>query len=201
MIDQAVAELAPMVGRRAACAAVGEAQARWYRRHRQSPPPPTPERMPTRQPRALSEVERKELRRVLNSPEHVDEAPATVYAKLLDNGAYLASVSTMYRVLRDHDEVRERRRQAVHPAAKKPELLATTPNQIYSWDITKLLGPVKWTCYYLYVVIDIYSRYVPGWMLAHTENARLARRCSPRSPPSRASPQASSPFTPTAAHR
>jgi putative transposase len=175
MIDQAVAELAPMVGRRAACAAVGEAQARWYRRHRQSPPPPTPERMPTRQPRALSEVERKELRRVLNSPEHVDEAPATVYAKLLDNGAYLASVSTMYRVLRDHDEVRERRRQAVHPAAKKPELLATTPNQIYSWDITKLLGPVKWTCYYLYVVIDIYSRYVPGWMLAHTENARLAQ--------------------------
>jgi putative transposase len=175
MIDQAVAELAPMVGRRAACAAVGEAQARWYRRHRQRPPPPTPERMPTRQPRALSEVERKELRRVLNSPEHVDEAPATVYAKLLDNGAYLASVSTMYRVLRDHDEVRERRRQAVHPAAKKPELLATTPNQIYSWDITKLLGPVKWTCYYLYVVIDIYSRYVPGWMLAHTENARLAQ--------------------------
>jgi putative transposase len=175
MIDQAVAELAPMVGRRAACAAVGEAQARWYRRHRQSPPPPTPERMPTRQPRALSEVERKQLRRVLNSPEHVDEAPATVYAKLLDNGAYLASVSTMYRVLRDHDEVRERRRQAVHPAAKKPELLATTPNQIYSWDITKLLGPVKWTCYYLYVVIDIYSRYVPGWMLAHTENARLAQ--------------------------
>jgi putative transposase len=175
MIDQAVAELAPMVGRRAACAAVGEAQARWYRRHRPRPPPPTPERMPTRQPRALSEVERKELRRVLNSPEHVDEAPATVYAKLLDNGAYLASVSTMYRVLRDHDEVRERRRQAVHPAAKKPELLATTPNQIYSWDITKLLGPVKWTCYYLYVVIDIYSRYVPGWMLAHTENARLAQ--------------------------
>jgi putative transposase len=175
MIDQAVAELAPMVGRRAACAAVGEAQARWYRRHRQSPPPPTPERMPTRQPRALSEVERKQLRRVLNSPEHVDEAPATVYAKLLDNGTYLASVSTMYRVLRDHDEVRERRRQAVHPAAKKPELLATTPNQIYSWDITKLLGPVKWTYYYLYVVIDIYSRYVPGWMLAHTENARLAQ--------------------------
>src|SRR5437773_2050113 len=175
MIDQAVAELAPMVGRRAACAAVGEAQARWYRRHRQSPPPPTPERMPTRQPRALSEVERKELRRVLNSPEHVDEAPATVYAKLLDNRAYRASVSTMYRVLRDHDEVRERRRQAVHPAAKKPELLATTPNQVYSWDITKLLGPVKWTYYYLYVVIDIYSRYVPGWMLAHTENARLAQ--------------------------
>jgi len=154
--------------------AVGEAQARWYRRHRQSPPPPKPGRVPALQPRALSEVERKELRAVLNSEDHVDEAPATVYAKLLDGGVYLGSVSTMYRVLRDHDEVRERRRQATHPAAKKPELLATKPNQCWSWDITKLLGPEKWTYYYLYVIIDIYSRYVPGWMLAHAENAKLA---------------------------
>ncbi len=168
MTDQAVAELAPLVGVRAGCAAVGQTQARWYRRHRQSPPPPKPERGPALQPRALSEVERKELRRVLNSPEHVDEAPATVYAKLLDEGVYLGSVPTMYRVLRDHDEVHERRRQATHPAAKKPELL------VYSWDITKLLGPAKWTYYYLYVIIDIYSRYVPGWMLAHAENATLA---------------------------
>jgi putative transposase len=128
----------------------------------------------TPQPRALSEVERKELRRVLNSEEFVDEAPATVYAKLLDQGVYLASVPTMYRVLRDHGEVHERRRQATHPAAKKPELLATKPNEVYSWDITKLLGPAKWTWFYLYVLIDIYSRYVPGWMLAHAENARLA---------------------------
>ena len=103
MIDQAVAELAPLVGVRAGCAAVGEAQARWYRRHRQSPPPPRPERVPVPQPRALSEVERKELRRVLNSEEFVDEAPATVYAKVLDQGVYLASVPTMYRVLRAHD--------------------------------------------------------------------------------------------------
>jgi len=175
MIDQAVAELAPLVGTRAACAAVGEAQARWYRRHRQSPPPPTPERVPAAQPRALSEVERKELHRVLDSEEFVDEAPATVYAKLLDAGVYLASVPTMYRVLRGHGEVRERRRQATHPAAKKPELLAAKPNEVYSWDITKLLGPAKWTYYYLYVILDIYSRYVPGWMLAHAENARLAR--------------------------
>ncbi len=174
MTDQAVAELAPLVGVRAGCAAVGQTQARWYRRHRQSPPPPKPERGPALQPRALSEVERKELRRVLNSPEHVDEAPATVYAKLLDEGVYLGSVPTMYRVLRDHDEVHERRRQATHPAAKKPELLAAKPNQVYSWDITKLLGPAKWTYYYLYVIIDIYSRYVPGWMLAHAENATLA---------------------------
>jgi putative transposase len=174
MIDQAVAELQPLVGVRVACTAVGEAQARWYRRHRQSPPPPKPQRMPAPQPRALSEVERTELHRVLDSEEFVDEAPATVYAKLLDQGVYLASVSTMYRVLRDHDEVRERRRQATHPAAKKPELLATRPNQVYSWDITKLAGPAKWTWFYLYVILDIYSRYVPGWLLAHAENAHLA---------------------------
>ena len=174
MIDQAITELTPLVGVRAGCAAVGEAQARWYRRHRQSPPRPRPERVPGTQPRALSEVERKELRRVLNSDEHVDEAPATVYAKLLDEGIYLASVPTMYRVLRAHDEVHERRRQATHPAAKKPELVATEPNQVYSWDITKLLGPAKWTYYYLYVILVIYSRYVAGWMLAHAENARLA---------------------------
>jgi putative transposase len=147
--DQAVAELAPLVGVRAACAAVGQAQARWYRRHRQGPPLPKPQRVPAPQPRALSELERTELRQVLNSPEHVDEAPATIYAKLLDDGVYLGSVSTMYRVLRSHDEVRERRRQATHPAATKPELLAIAPNQCWSWDITKLLGPAKWTWYYL----------------------------------------------------
>ncbi len=174
MIDQAVVELEPIVGVRAGCAAVGEARARWYRRHRKSPPPPKPERVPTPQPRALSEVERKEVRAVLNSAEHVDEAPATVYAKLLDEGIYLASVPTMYRVLREHDEVHERRRQATHPAHKKPELLAVKPNEVYSWDITKLLGPAKWTYYYLYVIIDIFSRYVPGWMLAHAENGKLA---------------------------
>jgi putative transposase len=174
MIDQAVSELEPLVGVRRACAAVGEARARWYRRHRQSPPPPKPERVPVPQPRALSEVERKELRRVLDSDEHVDEAPATVYAKLLDEGLYLGSISTMYRVLHEHNEVRERRRQATHPAAKKPELLAMKPNEIWSWDITKLLGPQKWTWFYLYVIIDIFSRYVPGWMLARAENGKLA---------------------------
>jgi putative transposase len=120
-------------------------------------------------------VERTELRQVRNRPEHVDEAPATVDAKLLDQGSYLASVPTMSRVLRAHDQVHERRQQATHPAAKKPELLAARPNEVSSWDITKLLGPVKWTSYYLYVILDIFSRYVPGWMLAHAENARLAR--------------------------
>jgi len=130
MIDQAVAELAPVVGMRRACRALGAAQAGYYRRHRQSPPPPRPERARAAQPRALSDAERTELHRVLDSDEHVDEAPAPVYAKLLDQGIYLASVSTMYRVLRDHGEVRERRRQATHPAATKPELLATKPNEV-----------------------------------------------------------------------
>jgi putative transposase len=174
VIDQAIVELAPIVGVKAACAAVGEPRARHYRRHRKSPAPPPPERLATLQPRALSEVERKEIRRVLNSEEHQDEAPATVYAKLLDEGVYLGSVATMYRVLRQYGEVGDRRRHATHPAKKKPELIATGPNQVYSWDITKLHGPAKWTYFYLYTVIDIFSRYVPGWMLARAERASLA---------------------------
>jgi putative transposase len=129
MTDQAVAELTPLVGVRAGCAAVGEARARWYRRHRQSPPPPKPERVRAAQPRALSHQERTELRQVLNSPEHVDEAPATVYAKLLDQGVYLASVPTMYRVLRDHDEVHERRRQATHRPPPSPSCWPPGPTR------------------------------------------------------------------------
>jgi putative transposase len=131
-------------------------------------------RPPAPQPRALGEDEREEVRSVLLSPEHVDEAPATVYAKLLDQGKYLASVPTMYRILRRSGEVKERRRQATHPAKKKPELVANAPNEVWSWDITKLLGPAKWTYFYLYVILDIYSRYVTGWMLASKESAELA---------------------------
>ena len=130
----------------------------------------------TPQPRALTAVERKEIKSTLESDEFVDEAPATVYAKLLDQGTYLASVSTMYRVLHEHDEVRERRRQATHPAHKKPELIATKANSVWSWDITKLHGPEKWTYYYLYVILDIYSRYAVGWMLARAERAELSKR-------------------------
>ena len=176
MIDQAIGELVPLVGVRAACQAVGRPRGSHYRRHRQSPRPPKPERVASPQPRALSQVERKEVLGVLHDPEHVDEAPATVYAKLLDQGVYLASTSTMYRILRDEGEVRERRRQATHPAQVKPELLAVRPNAVWSWDITKLLGPARWTWFYLYVIIDIYSRYVPGWMLARAERAHLAER-------------------------
>ena len=136
MIDEAIEDLAPSVGVRAACAAVGESRARYYRRHRKSPPAATPEPSAGRrsQPRALSDAEREEIHRLLDSEEHIDEAPATVYAKLLDQGVYLGSVSTMYRVLREHSEVGDRRRHATHPARVKPELVATAPNQVYSWD-------------------------------------------------------------------
>lgn len=176
MIDDAIAELAPLVGVRTACAAAGRPQATHYRRHRQSPAPVRPPRERRPQPRALTPAERAGVRAVLNSPEHVDKAPATVYHDLLDDGVYLASVSTMYRVLREHDEVRERRRQATHPARVKPELVATKPNMCWSWDITKLHGPAKWTYYYLYVIIDIFSRYVVGWLIAEEESAVLAEK-------------------------
>lgn len=176
MIDDAITELAPLVGVRTACTAAGRPQATHYRRHRQSPAPARPPRERRPQPRALTPTERAGVRAVLNSPEHVDKAPAAIYHELLDQGTYLASVSTMYRVLREHDEVRERRRQATHPARVKPELVAMTPNACWSWDITKLHGPAKWTYYYLYVIIDIFSRYVVGWLIAENESAVLAEK-------------------------
>jgi putative transposase len=107
----------------------------------------------------------------LHSERFCDVAPAEVWATLIDEGAFLASVATMYRVLRECGEVRDRRRQRTHPATIKPELVATIPNQCWSWDITKLAGPAKWTYYYLYVILDIYSRYVVGWMVATAESA------------------------------
>ena len=177
MTDAAVAELAPQIGVRAACHAVGGAQAGYYRRHRTSPAPPRPTPMAHRdrpQPRALTEHEQQAILDVLHSPRFVDAAPAHVWATLLDEGVYLGSVSTFYRLLRHAGETRERRRQASHPASVKPELIATAPNQVWSWDITKLHGPAKWTYYHLYVILDIFSRYVVGWMVAHRESAALA---------------------------
>ena len=176
MTDQTIAELAPVIGTRAACAAMGRSRATYYRYHPQSPPSPRPSRKRVPQPRALSLVERAEVLGVLHQERFVDQAPASVYANLLDEGRYLCSVPTMYRLLRTEDEVRERRRQATHPATVKPELVATGPNQVWSWDITKLLGPQKWTYFHLYVVIDIFSRYVVGWLLAPRETAELAER-------------------------
>jgi putative transposase len=175
--DAAVAELAPTIGVRAACHTVGSAQAGYYRRHRTSPAPARPAPVAHRdrpQPRALTEHEQRKILDVLHSPRFVDLAPAQVWATLLDEGAYLASISTFYRLLRRAGETRERRRQASHPTSVKPELVASAPNQVWSWDITKLRGPAKWTYHYLYVILDIYSRYVVGWMVATRESAALA---------------------------
>ena len=173
-VDQTIDNLAPVIGKRAACVALGYARASYYRRHRTSPPPPRRARERRPQPRALSAAERAEVLGLLHEERFVDQAPASIYANLLDEGRYLCSVPTMYRLLHAEGEVRERRRQATHPAHVKPELVAYAPNQIWSWDITKLLGPRKWTYYYLYVVIDIFSRYVPGWLLATCERSELA---------------------------
>jgi len=176
-VEQAVAELSPLIGVRAACRATGRSQAGHYRRHRQSPPPPAKPRPPRKaHPRALCDQERATVRSLLNTGDFADMAPAAVYHQLLDDGIYVASVSTMYRVLHFHDEVRERRRQATHPAHVKPELLATQPNQVWSWDITRLRGPGKRDFYHLYSIIDIYSRYTVGWLLAARENEYLAER-------------------------
>jgi putative transposase len=176
MVDQTIADLAPIVGKRAACAVLGRSRATYYRHHRLSPPPPRSSRAHTPQPRALSQTERAEVLGILHEERFVDQAPASIYATLLDEGRYVCSVPTMYRVLRATNEVHERRRQARHPATIKPELMATRPNSVWSWDITKLLGPEKWTYFHLYVIIDIYSRYVPGWLLAQRESAELAEQ-------------------------
>jgi putative transposase len=106
----------------------------------------------------------------------MDKAPQEVYAALLDQGRYLCSIRTMYRLLEANHEIKERRDQLRHPPYAKPELLATAPNRVWSWDITKLLGPVKWTYFYLYVILDIFSRYVVGWMVANRESALLAEK-------------------------
>ena len=180
MIDDTIVELTDEVGLGigAACTAVGRPRSSHYRRTSPShgPPAPPASRKGQRQPRALTDAERTETLSVLHDERFVDQAPASVYATLLDENRYLCSTSTMYRLLRDRGETGERRRQATHPATVKPELVATKPNQVYSWDITKLLGPTTWTYYYLYVIIDIYSRYVPGWLLADRESSTLAEQ-------------------------
>lgn len=129
-----------------------------------------------RSPRALSDVERQRTLAELHSPRFVDLAPAEVYATLLDEGTYLCSERTMYRLLDGNSGTRDRRDQVHHPKYAAPELLATKPNEVWSWDITKLLGPAKWTYYYLYVILDVFSRYVVGWMVADGESAVLAEK-------------------------
>ena len=111
--------------------------------------------------------------KLLHAPRFADQAPAEIYASLLDEGVYHCSIRTMYRVLDQHDEVRERRQQLRHPIYRKPELLAERPNEVWSWDITKLMGPTKWRYFYLYVILDIFSRRVVGWCVADAESAVL----------------------------
>jgi len=171
----AVATLAPQVGVVNACEVLGVARASYYRYQARDDNPPL-SAMRSRSPRALSEAERQQVLELLHSERFVDQAPPTVYATLLDEGQYLCSVRTMYRILAEAEEVRERRNQRRHPVYAKPELLATAPNQVWSWDITKLKGPEKWTYFYLYVILDIFSRYVVGWMVARRETAALAKR-------------------------
>jgi len=178
----AVTHLAPTVGVVAACDFLGVARASFYRQRPVLGPPawPAPEpSLPVVRPapaRALSPTERASVLAVLHEERFQDRAPAAVQATLLDEDRYLCSIRTMYRILEQEGESRERRDQLVHPPYQKPELLATAPNQLWSWDITKLLGPAKWTYFYLYVILDVFSRYVAGWMVAPRESAELAKR-------------------------
>ncbi len=170
---KAVDALGPHIGVRGACQALTVHRSAYYR-YRQPPrvepvvrPPP---------PLKLSAEERHRAHETLLSARFVDQAPASVVATLLDEGTYLCSERTLYRILAENDQLRERRRghRQVHYA--KPELLATQPNQVWSWDITKLKGPTTWSYFYLYVIIDLYSRYVVGWMIADGESATLAKQ-------------------------
>ena len=171
---QAVSDLSPEVGVVPACASLGVPRASFYRwRCRRGRPEPPTQRSSSH--RALTETERQAVLSVLHEGRFADMAPAQVQTQLLDEGTYHCSIRTMYRLLESAQEVRERRDQLRHPAYVKPELVATGPNQVWTWDITKLLGPVKWTYYYLYVILDLYSRYVVGWMLAHRESSELAK--------------------------
>jgi putative transposase len=169
----ATEQLAQLVGAAPACDALAVPRASFYRQRR---PRVGTSRARPRPRRALSPEERSTALATLRSERFADQAPAQIYATLLDEGTYLGSIRTLYRLLDEHAEVRERRDQLRHPAYQKPELLATTSNQVWSWDITKLLGPAKWTYFYLYVILDIFSRYVVGWMLAHRESGALAKR-------------------------
>lgn len=154
------------------CAGLGVARASYYRRQRPNPVAITPRS----HPRALSGNERQGVLGILNSERFWDQAPGEIYATLLDEGKYLCSQRTMYRILADNQQVKERRDQLRHPGYQAPELIASRSNEVWSWDITKLLGPTKWTYFYLYVILDIFSRYVVGWMLAYRESAELAKR-------------------------
>ena len=169
-----VAQQRTLIGTAPACAALSVPRATFYRR--QKPKVEAVARPPRSVPRALPPDERNMVLSILNDDRFSDLAPAEVYATLLDEGKFVCSIPTMYRILRENQQVRERRNQLQHPHYKAPELLATGPNQLWSWDITKLKGPAKWTYFYLYVILDVFSRYVVGWMVAYREAAFLAEK-------------------------
>ena len=174
MIEATVEELTPIIGTRPACQALGAAPATIYRRRRPAEPR-TPKSRPT-PARALSEPERQQVLEVLHCERFVDVSPEETWATLLDEGTYLCSPRTMYRILAaHHGGVQERRNQLTHPAYNKPELLAERPNELWSWDVSKLKGPAKWTWFYLYVILDVFSRCVVGWTVQYRENAQLAK--------------------------
>ena len=173
---EAARALSSEVGIQPACEALAVARSGFYRMQARSHATPVEPKKRPSPPRALSPDERQGVLDILHADRFVDQAPHQVYAILLDEGEYHCSIRTMYRILDAHQEVKERRNQLSHPVYQKPELLATAPNQVWSWDITKLLGPVKWTSFSLYVILDIFSRYVVGWMIAHREAAALAER-------------------------
>jgi len=174
---EAVTQLAPTVGVVAACDFLAVARATFYRQRpvlgSSASLPPSERSAPAR---SLSQAERAAVLLVLHQERFQDRSPAAVQATLLDEGQYLCSIRTMYRILQQEGETGERRDQLVHPSYQKPELLATAPNQLWSWDITKLRGPVKWTYFYLYVILDVFSRYVTGWMIAYRESSELAKQ-------------------------
>ena len=175
----AVEQLSPLVGVKPACLALAVPRASWYRRRsRRLFPRPAPflEKRLRLSPRALSEAEQQAVLTCLHEERFQDCSPAQVYAALLDEGRFHCSIRTMYRLLEARGESRERRDQLTHPPYQKPELLATKPNQLWSWDITKLRGPVKCTYYNLYVILDVFSRFVVGWMIAYREKGELAKR-------------------------
>ena len=173
MIDTAYADLVAVTSTKRACGLLGKSRATHYRRQR---PRTVAPRAPRSAPASkLSAAERAAVLATLNHESFVDKSVAQVWATLLDEGSYLCSESTMYRILREAGGIRERRRQATHPARTRPELVATGPGQVWSWDITKLHGPVPGVYYDLYVIIDIYSRYVSGWLVAPTETGELAK--------------------------
>ncbi len=173
----AVMQLSSTVGVESACDALGVARASFYRqRPRLGPTPSVARAVRPVSVRALSFGERESVRAVLNCERFQDCAPAAIHATLLDEGQYLCSTRTMYRILQEDGATRERRDQLTHPPYQQPELPATAPNQLWSWDITKLRGPVKWTYFYLYVILDVFSRYVVGWMVAPREGAELGTK-------------------------